>query len=455
MKEIRRIAAVLIAGSMLLGIVSCDKLSTKKNKTDIDEDAVIEAAEDVVKNLKKADAKKLSKLCSDFDEDITDYIDEIDEDGISLIKDVVFEIDEDSVEIDDEEASIDVNYTYFVFDNTCDSDSEDCLKEETGDFTIEFEIEDDELMVSNADDFVIDFYENVLENSSNYSISSTDPVETSGNLLDVDWYSIGPFTVLADSNYINRDDALIYYIICADYPELDCASISVTITDDNDYVCYTETVQFNPNETIELKYYPEDFDVSEFSAETYYCDAEFDLYDYTDYDWVDINGDNANLLSEDKTGTLNGNVYTNEFFGFSVTFDEDLNYVDPETVDFLDDLNTVIPCVYANAEGEDYIAEHGTIDDDDAEGFFACIVVSVDSFYVDMSINDVVDFYPEGAEICTIEGTDIQYLLVPGDPENQCGIIMLKDDVLLMLFANGSTSNMQYFDSILASISAI
>ncbi len=163
---IRRAATAALAGAMTLSLASCMLLGTNKKE-------IVEAADEFASTLLKQDAGKIIKLTNEkknseaaesleamFDSSL--YSDEQNE-FINAVSDTItYEVDEESVAIDKEAASVDVVFTMVDYekalgDDLSDIDEvldaiDDCDDTKDIEVTFEFEKDDDTWLLTNIDD---------------------------------------------------------------------------------------------------------------------------------------------------------------------------------------------------------------------------------------------------------------------------------------------------------------
>ena len=216
---IRKAGAAALAGAMALSCASCALFGANKKE-------IIEAADECAGAIVKQDFGKLGKLADDDSADIIksfaldEVNDEIDaalsgssddqKEFIDVVADTMdYEIDEESVEIDKEEASVDVTFTMVDYEKALDGDFEDidavldaikdCEDTKEVEVTFEFEKDDDEWLLTNADEKtlgkIFDFY--------TYELNITPAVT-------VDYTSIWPGTSGIISEVYFIDDITAY-----------------------------------------------------------------------------------------------------------------------------------------------------------------------------------------------------------------------------------------------------
>ena len=163
---IKKAGAAALAGAMTLSCASCALFGPNKKE-------IVEAADTFAGTLLKQDAGKIIKLTTeDEDSDAAEALEMIFDDSlysddqkkfIDAVSDTItYEVDEESVEVDKEEASADVTFTMVDYEKALDGDFEDidavldaledCEDTKDVEVTIEFEKDDDEWLVSNIDD---------------------------------------------------------------------------------------------------------------------------------------------------------------------------------------------------------------------------------------------------------------------------------------------------------------
>ena len=210
---IRKAGAAALAGAMALSCASCALFGPNKKE-------IVEAADTFAGTLLKQDAGKIIKLTTeDEDSDVAEALEMIfDEETLSddqkkfvdAVSDTItYEVDEESVEINKDEASADVTFTMVDYEKALDGDFEDidavldaledCEDTKDVEVTIEFEKDDDEWLVSNIDD---DSYGDIFEFYI-YELNLTPAVA-------VDYTDIWPGTsgILSEVHFI--DDITAY-----------------------------------------------------------------------------------------------------------------------------------------------------------------------------------------------------------------------------------------------------
>ncbi len=178
---VKKTTCAVMAGAILVSMTGCSQIEDMIGKTDKDDPSkeVMETAEDFCDAVADGDIDKILKLSSEDMEDKEDQIKEaMDIDSYSddmggilkAITDTIeYEIDEDSLNVDDDKAEIDVTFTVFDYlDNEFDDDvdtldeAEDAIAD--GDtkeiaITLEFELTDDGWVISDTEDILDAVYE--------------------------------------------------------------------------------------------------------------------------------------------------------------------------------------------------------------------------------------------------------------------------------------------------------
>lgn len=183
MKLYQKAIAVSLSLAMVLSLAACDLGGGKKDKDkkkNGDDDAVITVADDFSSALTSRKASKLIKLCDeDAAEDLEDTLEEDLDFGSrfggdkgdiceAIADSMSYEVDEDSVEIDDEEATVDVVFEMVDYNSLLDEDfasADDFIDEVNSSketievkLTLELELVDDEWVVTNAADIIEDAF---------------------------------------------------------------------------------------------------------------------------------------------------------------------------------------------------------------------------------------------------------------------------------------------------------
>ncbi len=165
--DFRRLVAAALAGAMAVSCASCMLIGGPNKKE------IVEAADTFASALLKQDAGKVVKLTNEkkdsdaaealdvlWDESM--YSDEQNEFNNAVADTITYEVDEESVEVDKEEASVEVVFTMVDYEKALKDDYSDIdevldligdcddIKEVT--ITFEFEKDDDEWLLTNLKD---------------------------------------------------------------------------------------------------------------------------------------------------------------------------------------------------------------------------------------------------------------------------------------------------------------
>lgn len=348
MKNSKKIIAGVLATTVLFSFAGCDSTSgsKKKDKKDKDSDTkeLIEVAEDYTDALGDLDLDKIIKLSSDYSKgDFNNYENDLDQYG-SFFKAIAgateFEIDEDSAKIDDDEGSVKVTYeipnVFGTIYEDCDDLKEDLKStKETikGKFTIEFEIDDDEYLVSNTDDIVGEFLYDTIET---LDIAFSPEVMPENDLLDLDY----SFFLYPERFIIDPDEEIGIEIVSYDLDGLSEADVTAVVCDEDGNELCSMDITIYPNSDVTYYVSPAECGLSEFeSGKDYTFTVSYKDYDYSDSDYVTISStssstvtpdidDNNNTAplfigdfvqpTSDKYGHMDGTTYINDYFGFSI-----------------------------------------------------------------------------------------------------------------------------------------
>lgn len=368
MKNISKAVSGILVASMLFTLAACGddtKGGSRKNKKDkdIDEDVVIEVAEDFTKALKDMDFKKLKKLSTDIDEDLLDDIQSFYENNYGsydiVLDTVKFEIDEDSLDIDDDEARIDVEYTFNGVVEIEGGDADD--GDMNGEFTLKFDIEDDEALVSNADRVIDDFYDDVF-GSVTYAggVTIVDPLD-----YDAMDYS---FVMFADGYDISPTDSFCALLSTFSFEDgVSSTNATVKLFDDDENLLYESSITLEEYTDYPIEISPADVGVDAFDEGYYEIVVSLDDYTYSDFSFISVSGsdtvlsgsneieeiDFESISSDDfvapdseMLGYMDGTVYTNDFFGVSLDLGNEVYVM---TEDDLDSVGRIDERIYIDA----------------------------------------------------------------------------------------------------------
>ena len=171
MKNKTRLLAAAVAGTVALSCASCSMIPGMGSSAKTED--IVDAADAFASALVKCDAGKIIKLTneekdSDAAEDLEvlfgneDYTDEQIAIADAVAGTIEYEIDEESVKIDKDEASVDVTFTMADYEAVLEGDFSDvdeavaaisdCDDTAEVEVTFEFALEDDEWLISNLGD---------------------------------------------------------------------------------------------------------------------------------------------------------------------------------------------------------------------------------------------------------------------------------------------------------------
>ena len=256
---IRKAGAAALAGAMAFSCASCALFGPNKKE-------IIEAADTFAGTLLKQDAGKIIKLTTeDEDSEAAEALEMIFDDSlysddqkkfIDAVSDTItYEVDEESVEVDKEEASADVTFTMVDYEKALDGDFEDidavldaledCEDTKDVEVTIEFEKDDDEWLVSNIDDDkfgdIFEFYIYELNIMPAVEVTDTDCwTGTSGLISEVyfsdditAYESALTFDVYFNGSLLASDQPAVVYdttVIWCDYAtELEVGEYEIVV----------------------------------------------------------------------------------------------------------------------------------------------------------------------------------------------------------------------------------
>lgn len=357
MKKLTRFVSVFVAASMLLSLAACSDTKTKKSKDKDKEDEeeaefsekdAKKVAEDYVKALLAFDSGKAKELSTEMSDDTVEYIsdfqayDDAKDVYDAWFKTFEYEINEDDIEIDDEEATVPVTVKYIKIDTLTveDSSTDSWVAAINGaeadselELNIEVEYDEDEekALVSNADSVAMDFM---------------DVADVYIYVSDFQYYDDALSGSWSKDEY-KTTDSLEFTVEFSSIDQLDGIDIDLYVVDPNYDDVYTATIKYISGGSETYTFAPKDLGVDELKPGTY--SIEFDseyCYLYEDVDVVDdssntgnngggtdytLNGDEFLPVDDSCLGVYDDTtkVYTNEYFGFEYTLPEDMMYMDP------------------------------------------------------------------------------------------------------------------------------
>ena len=357
MKKLTRFISLFVATSMLLSLAACsDTKSKKKSKdkddeeTEFSEKEAKSAAEDYVKALLAFDADKANNLSTGLKDGTIEYISGLE--AYDDAKDVYeawydtfeYEINEDDIEVDDEEATVPVTIKYIKIDSLSVSDNStdtwlaaikdaDTDSELSLDIEVEYDEDEEKALVSNGDDVANDFM---------------DIVDVYIYVSDFQYYDDVLSGSWSEDEYVTTAASLDYTVEFADIDKLDGEEIEVYLIDPGYDEVYEATIKYTAGESAIVSISPKDIKADEFSEGYYTIEFDNDSFYFSDSVWVnkDDSGSGSGSVVGGNTGLSEGDiiapddeclgvyddttkVYTNEYFGFEYTLPDDMKYIDP------------------------------------------------------------------------------------------------------------------------------
>lgn len=464
MKLLKTAVSIVVIMTMALGLVACDSISQKSNKdtSKITEEDVADLTKDFTKALLDMNTKKLSRLSTKIKdstiEDIEYIASEYAYDAQMILDTVSFDIDEDDVEIDDDEASIKISYSYkngscFVVESASivESDSKSDSSDEgieNAELSFTFDIEDGDCLVSNADKVCEKFYSEIFDENRVFEVMNQSPVTT---VVPYDYDDDTPFFVFALEDEVNSPEKILFMIECYNCPSLDGETLLIEVEEDGNVVYTNSEHKFMSESTITLSYTPEDLGLDEFREAEYCVDVSFKDVDneYSDYDYVLVNGA---PLEEKCHGYMSGNTYYNEYFGFSFEVDKDLIQYTGTDYDFYRDFVCDADVMFNDEKALEFINNGGYITDDDAEGFTLAIVAMRFDYLESASAKDYFENLGDEDYMELTKINELECVKISNNPVNQSGVVFVKDSNVLMIFMNGSSEGMKSYSSIVDNI---
>ena len=357
MKKLTRVISVFVAASMLLSLAACSDTKSKKKSKDKDddkeeaefsEDDAKSAAENFVKALFAFDGDKAKDLSSGLDDSAAEWLSSYEayEDAKDVydawFKTFEYEINEDDIEVDDEEATVPVTVKYIkidslsVDDNTTDTwvaaikdaepDSELELKVE-----VEYDEDEEKALVSNGYDLISDYM---------------DVVEVYIYVSDFQYFDDALSGSWSKNEY-EKTDTLQYTVNFSSIDSLDGEDIDVYLVDPEYDDVYESTIKYVSGGSETIKITAKDINADEFSEGYYTIEFDNESFYFSDSVWVNSESSGSGIGGgTGDTGLNDGDiiapdeeclgdyddttkVYRNEYFGIEYTLPDDMTYVDP------------------------------------------------------------------------------------------------------------------------------
>ena len=345
MKRYKSCIALILAAAIAFSAVGCSAFETKsKSKSkgkDKDEDGlfkekdVISLAEDFGKSLVKRDYEALGDI-SDIDNP-SEYMFDVEytEDVWNVVNawydTFTYEVDEDSVEMDDEEATVSLKIIYAdvdsldVTDKSVDGWKEALSEAEDTDSTtfelnMKYDEDDEKLKVEDAADILVDFQ----------TISASFDIE------DVDYSSA--LSLRIDAIYTTDD--IVISVTCYDVSSADGKEVSLSVSDPEGNEILSEkfdfesgaestyTIEHPTNGKFDSGFYEAmlnlEGSLSFYSFELVEPESEPDQLEPDGSDILPGLDSSLSAAPDEAKGTydMSADKYTNEYFGFEISFEQ-------------------------------------------------------------------------------------------------------------------------------------
>lgn len=340
MMSFKKTVALCLSASMLFALVACDQTSTKKkSKDEISEDDAISVAEDYAEALIKVDAKKIEKLSKKESADKKEYLEAFDYVELygetsaavyeEFYKSVKYEVLEDDIEIDGDEAEVPVKFTFPDYQElepeTQDAEGWiEAIKnaEEFEEVEIEFVIvnDDDELLVKNSDKVLQKYYMDEVVNVYFYVDS----------FVYYDDVISGEFS----QDEYEATETIEFALTCSEETKPNDKELKVEITDPSKNSIFNMSVYYNDCATYTFEVSPSDIGEDYFASGYYTITVETDdgsIY-YSDFVYVN---EYVEPTPTDDRPQVNG--YNDYFHGFLESPDVVYSMPDPSTLGTYDE----------------------------------------------------------------------------------------------------------------------
>ncbi len=180
MKRSKKIFALGMSACMMASSLCGCSLNIGKKIGGSNDDELLDAADSFIEALLSTDSKKVSKTLVEDDQE-SDYLEELDSYDSTIVADILenagYEADEDSVKVKKDEGSAEYEITIADPEDVADGSDIEDADEKSITVTIEFELDDDEWLVSNFEDVYEDIFDEDLTALADGNVSSK-PVET-------------------------------------------------------------------------------------------------------------------------------------------------------------------------------------------------------------------------------------------------------------------------------------
>ncbi len=283
MKNLKKLASAVVILTLVASATGCDAVKKLGKKSSIDNDMVMDAAEDFSEALIALDAKKIEDGAFELKDTTKTLIEEYafgpeSEDVYKeWLKTFTYELSEDDIEIKEDEASIPVTFEYVDIESisTETSTADEWIaaikdskktKELSVDFDFVYDEDEEDIFVDNADKVVKKFY---------------DVVNTYIYVNSFVYYEDALTVSFAESEY-EATDTLSVKIKCADVDALEDKDLSVKLSDPSYSTIYEFTAVFHAGAELTLDIAPKDCKLDAFA--TGYYTVSVDNADSTLYE---------------------------------------------------------------------------------------------------------------------------------------------------------------------------
>lgn len=464
MKKLTRVISVFVAASMLLSLAACSEAKTKKKSKDDDDKEEAEFSEKDAKSTAESFVKALIALDGDkakdlgLDENSVEWInnyqisDEAKDVYDAWFKTFEYEIEEDDIEVDDEDATVPVTIKYVKIDSLSVEDSSTdtwlaAIKEADADSELELEVkleydEDEEkALVKNGDDLVADFM---------------DVAEVYIYVSDFQYFDDALSGEWSKDEYVTTD-TLEYTVDFSKIDKLDGEEIEVYLVDPNYDDVYETTIEYVSGGSETIKISAKDIGATEFSEGYYTIEFDNESFYLGDSVWVksessssgngingtgyDLNEGDIIAPDDECIGEYDDStkLYRNEYFGFEYTVPDTMMYMDPTLLGINETpgLENVVV---------DYL---GIGDDGSVVMHMLGKIAILDGADEDIAAEFVNQFLGGGAGADSLDGTSIKYgntTFIKFSKEGYDFMVTIKDSNAFFLIYAASGSGASFDD---------
>lgn len=385
MSDYRRLTALALSASLLFSLTACSKNVLPGNsKVEISEEEVIDAASSFSRALKEVDYNTISNLSSEISSDNEEFISNFDfvelfgEDSYPVYEAyynmVSFEVLDDSVSIDGNKATINVEFTYpdylelepesFDCDGWVDA-IDNATEFETISIKYDVVLEDEKVSISNGNKIINKFYHDEVVNVYFYvdtyvfyadAVSATwsKDVFEATDVISIDIIcssDAGPdgkdlnvslrdssMNSIVSATYTYLHDDVFSLEVDAEYFDkdyLDSGFYSVVVEAPDGSIFYSSSVYVNAyvEPEIEETVFESDYldGIIDSAPEVEETIEETEVVESEESEEIDVTTDIEEISGEDVVGIYDEETYefVNEFFGFRfIAPEETLNLSD-------------------------------------------------------------------------------------------------------------------------------